>query len=472
MVNLTTYQEVKIDPFKLDHIENLKITKIPNQHSRLVMTGILPEDTEDSYVEKILAEKNVEVIIKGEDDSDTIFCGLIQTIEVFTRASTYFLKLEAVSHSISLDIERVRRSYQDLSMTYESLMEKAVENFGGEIMDKATNGTTIDKFILQYDETPWEFIMRMTSRFSLPLVPEDTLTEPSVYAGLPERGMIGELDDFTYKIKKEVSRYRTSVENYKATVFEDDFIYYEIFSEKVFEVANQVKFGKKTLFVSEVHIEMDEGIFKNVYKLCDESSFHVNKIRNERIIGLSLEGEELDVSEDDVKILLDIDKEHPPEDFCWFKYSTPYTSDNGGGFYNMPEIGEKIRLHFPDWDDENAYSTSCVREYFEIGPERGDPDIKYWRTLAGKEIMFLPDGIRIRCLDDEIFIYMFEEEGILIQSNKSINLIANEGTDISMYAEGKIVMAAEQEFDAFCNGSRINMKGGVTRIRGNRIRDN
>ena len=280
------------------------------------------------------------------------------------------------------------------------------------------------------------------------------------------------MDDFTYKIRKEVSHYRTSVENYKVSAFEDDFIYYEIFSEEIFEIANKVKFGSKTLYVKEVHIEMAEGVFRNVYKLCQESGFHVNKMRNERIIGLSLEGEEIDVAKDDVKIMLDIDEEYPPDDHCWFKYSTPYTSDNGGGFYNMPEIGEKIRLYFPDWDDEHAYSTSCVREDFEVSGERGNPDIKYWRTIAGKEVMFLPNGIRIRCLDDEIFIYMFEEEGILVQSNKSINLIANEGSDINMYAEGRITMAAEKEFNAFCNGSRINMKDGITRVRGNRIRDN
>ena len=472
MVNLTTYQEIKIDPFKLDHIEKLKITKIPNNHSKLFLTGILPEDTEDSYVEKALSEKNIEIVVENEDSSETVFCGLIQSIEVFTRASTYYLQVEAVSHSISLDIKRVRRSYQKLDMTYSDLMVKSVENFGGDVMDKVTDGATIDYFILQYDETPWEFNMRMASRFNVPIIPEDKLPEPKIYAGLPEREEIGELDDFTYKIKKEVSHYRTSVENYKASVFEDDFIYYEIFSEEIFEIANKVKFGSKTLYVNEVHIEMDEGIFKNVYKLCLESGFHVNKIRNEKIIGLSLEGENIEVDKDDIKIFLDIDEEHPPDDFCWFKYSTPYTSDNGGGFYCMPELGEKVRLYCPDWDDELAYSTSCVREYFEVGGERGDPDIKYWRTLAGKEIMFLPEGVRIRCLDNEIFIYMFEQEGILIQSNKSINLIANGGSNINMYAEGKIVMSADEELDIYCNESRINMRDDVTRIRGNRIKDN
>ena len=186
MVNLTTYQEIKVEPFELDHIEVFKITKVPNQHSKLVLTGILPEDTEDSYVEKALAEKNIKVIVETEEDSKIIFCGLIQTIEVSTRASTYCLEIEAISHSVSLDIERVRRSYQDLSMLYSDLMIKAVERYDGDVMDKVTDETTIDNFILQYDETPWEFVMRMASRFNVPISRKINLKSLRCMQGFPK----------------------------------------------------------------------------------------------------------------------------------------------------------------------------------------------------------------------------------------------------------------------------------------------
>ncbi len=470
--SLTTYQKVIIEPYEMNHIENLRITKVPNEHSTLFLTGILAEDLEDSYVQEAVAEKTIKIKAKIGEETKDIFSGIIQTIEVSARSNIYYIRVEAVSHSNKLDVEWIRRSYQKLSMPYETLMQKAVEKYSGSVMDKITDGKTIDEFILQYDETAWQFVKRMVSRFNVPLVVEDILDEPKVYAGLPDKDEVGDLEDFAYNIKKEISQYRTTTENFKESAFEGDYIYYEIISEKIFEIANKVKFKERTLYVNEVLIEMSDGIFRNIYKLTDKKGFHKNIIKNEKIIGLSLEGKEIDVAKDDVKIFLDIDEPHPPEEFCWFKYSTPYTSNNGGGFYCMPEIGEKIRLYMPDWDDEHAYSTSCVRKQFEVGGERGIPDIKYWRTLAGKEIMFTPNGIKIRCLDDEIFINMIVEDGILVQSNKPINIIANEGAGINMYAEGKIVIAAEEEFDAFCNGSQINMKGGVTKVRGNSIHSN
>lgn len=470
-MSLTTYQKVIIEPYELQHVENLKIKKVPNEHTTLYITGILAEDLEDSYVQEAIAQKTIKVSVLTDDEPRVIFSGIINTIEVRARANIFHITIEAVSHSNKLDIELVRRSYQELSMTYEDLMQEAVTRYEGETMDKITDGKTIDNFILQYDETPWQFVKRMASRFNVPLIPEDILDEPKVYIGLPDRDEVGNLEDFTYNIKKEAAMYRDSTENYKEQAFENDFIYYEIFSEKIFEISNKVTFKDRTLYINEVLIELTEGIFRNIYKLTDTKGFHINIIKNEKIIGLSLDGEEIDVAKDDVKIKLDIDREYNSGE-CWFKYSTPYTSDNGGGFYCMPEIGEKIRLYMPDWDDEHAYSTSCIREQFATGGERGDPDIKYWRTLAGKEIMFTPSGIKIRCLDDEIFINLTEDEGIIVNSNKPINIIANEGASIGMYAEGKIVMAAEKEFDAFCNGSQINMKSGKTKIRGNSIGEN
>ena len=469
---LVTHQEIKVEPYEIQHVLKLRVNKIPNQHSAMFLSGILADGLEDSYVQEMVASKTIKVKVEGEGDSRVVFSGLIQKIKVSARAGVYYIEVEALSHSIALDIERVRRSYQRLSMPYKELMEKAVEDYDGEVMDKVTEGATIDEFILQYDETAWRFVMRMASRFNAPLIPEDILDEPKVYAGLPDKDGVGDLEDFTYNITKRTGDYRVTKEHYKESVHEADYLDYEIFSDQIFEIANKVTFKDRTLYVNEALIEMADGIFRNVYKLTDKKGFHVNLMKNFPIVGLSLEGLVKDVAKDDVKIELDIDEPFEKDELCWFKYSTPYTSDNGGGFYCMPELDEKVRLHFPDCEDEHAYSTSCVRIRFETSDERGVPDIKYWRTLAGKEIMFTPDGVKIRCLDNEIFINMIVEKGILIQSNKDINIIANEGAGISMYAEGKVVMAAEKEFDAFCNGSQINMKNGTTKIRGSNIRHN
>lgn len=472
-MGIITYQNIEVEPFKIKRVTNLHVVKKINEHTILFLEGILNDEVNDVYVNDELDKKTIKIKVKTKEDEKIIFSGIVKNIEVKTRLDMYYLTIEAVSHSKKIDIEWIRRSYQKLDMNYDELMKKAVEKTSGaDVMYKIEKNKSIDNFILQYDETPWEFVKRMASRLGAPLVVEDILDEPKVYAGVPNKSNVGKIEDFVYTIRKETHKYRDTVENYKEQGFESDYISYEVVSEKIFEIGNTVTHKDIMFYIKEVNLKLVDGIFKNIYKLVGKGGFHQNIIKNSKIIGLSLEGDVLARAADNVKIFLDIDKPHPPEDFCWFKYSTPYTSDNGGGFYCMPENGEKVRLYMPDWDDEHAYSTSCVRLSFETSEERGVPDIKYWRTLAGKEIMFTPEGIKIRCLDNEIFINLIVEEGVLVQSNKPIYVIANEGADISLYAEGKIVMAAEKEFDAFCNGSRINMKDGITKIRGDYIKEN
>ena len=125
--NLITYQKLKIEPFELRHINKLKVTKIPNEHSTLYLTGILDESSGVSYAQKVLGSKAIKVKVDEDGSDRVVFSGLIDKIEVKARPDTFFIKVEAVSHSIKTDIEWIRRSYQDLSMTYASLMEKAVE---------------------------------------------------------------------------------------------------------------------------------------------------------------------------------------------------------------------------------------------------------------------------------------------------------------------------------------------------------
>ena len=61
-----------------------------------------------------------------------------------------------------------------------------------------------------------------------------------------------------------------------------------------------------------------------------------------------------------VKINLEIDGNQDEGTARWFPYSTVYSSPDGTGWYCMPEVGDAIRLYFPDNEEKNAYAISSV----------------------------------------------------------------------------------------------------------------
>jgi phage baseplate assembly protein gpV len=463
---MTTYQAVTVDPYPLRHIDRMSLDKAPGQHTTLFLTGVLAEETQEEHIQELLEKKTVRALTADR----VIFSGMVERVRIEARAGDYHITLAAVSHSKKLDLSPESHSYQDADLTLADLMSAVVRGYeGAAVMVKTAKGKKAGAFLLQYRETAWAFLKRMASVVRAPLIVEDVLDEPKIYCGLPEKKKIGDLTDFQYAARKETADYRETTQGYRKTAFESDFICYEIVSDQIFEIGNKVLFRGRTFYVYSARIRVTDGVFENVYLLKSKTGFRTNPVKNEGIAGLSLSGKVVDVERSSVRILLDIDRRRPDSSGHWFLYATPYTSVNGGGFYSMPEIGERARLYMPDAEERHAYVTGNIRRTGDSGQD--SPDIKYWRTPDGKELRFTPDGVRITCRDGDVYLDLSDRGGIAIQSGKGVTLAAEGGAGIGMFAEGGIVLSANSEIDMFCNGSRINLKGGVTQIRGNAVNE-
>ena len=93
----------------------------------------------------------------------------------------------------------------------------------------------------------------------------------------------------------------------------------------------------------------------------------------------------------------------------------------------MPEVGEKVRLYFPDGFEEHAYIISNVHK--EGDQTRLDPNKKSFRTRYGKELYFTPESIVLTnnagisiCLQDNKGIFIKSDYGISIQSDSVVDI--------------------------------------------------
>lgn len=123
----------------------------------------------------------------------------------------------------------------------------------------------------------------------------------------------------------------------------------------------------------------------------------------------------------------------------------------------MPEIGDCVRIYFPDGVEDHSYAISSVHEEVEISQEgsrndygvgtrssagsaysgqRDDPSVKSLRNQDGKEIRLTPGGIYIIAdgtmisLTDEDGISMISDQNIALKSDQNIILSADQNIDI------------------------------------------
>lgn len=468
-----TYQNLKLSPYRLVNLQELKLTKKINDHTRLSFTGIVPEDLKDSYVEMTDADTIIEISQIDEDgESKPLFSGMVLHIEIKAVRDIYYLQIEAVSHTYKLDMKPKSRSFQNKSMTIPMLLEKVASEYPGmDVVDEATDNAKLGRFTVQYKETDWQFLKRMASRFHTSLMPAAVFDQPKFYFGIFESSTQTRLEDYHYTVRKHMGTYRYFVENDSPHVDENDFIYYEVETDKVLELGNWVSFKGKSLYVCEALTEVKNGLLTHLYILCLHKGLRQKVLHNEQIVGASLNGKVIEVAGDKVKVHLDIDGKQSKDEAHWFPYSSVFTAEGHSGWYVMPELGDTVRIYFPSNKEEEGIASSSVRQNAKAGETNklGDPNIKYFRTASGKELMMSPDEIVITGKDGAIYIKLNEQDGIHIVSNKKIMLSAQE--DITMDSQKKVVISAGQEINLSCKSSNIHL-GGNTNIVGSELKTN
>lgn len=471
MSSTITYGQIEVMPFTFVHLHELKIIKTVNEHARMICSGIISEENKERYIRASDEETEVKAFVKDESGNrQALFRGVVLNVEEKFIHGIHYLTFEAISHTYQLDIKRHRRSFQNPQITYAGLIKHIMSSYPkGEAMDVVTEQKKIGTFIMQYDETDWQFLKRLASHFYSPLIPAVGYGVPKFYFGMPMGLSKGELLSPYYKATKRVAAHQTAVDNSIPGVRDSDFIQYEVQSDKILEPGYEVMFKGQLLLVAEVVTEICEGILTNTVKLSPRSGLRPIKDYNRSIIGASIQGKVLSVRRDQIRAKLDMDDQQDPNTDYWFPYSTIYASADNTGWYCMPEEGDSVRIYFPSYKEEEGYAISSVkREIPAVAkttvpttpaivatvpassgaaetpsaastPDRmDDPAIKTLRTKYGKEIMLAPDQIVIS--GDGMSIVMNDNTGISIVSGKDVSIRA--ASDIVMNS-GRIQLSAE-----------------------------
>lgn len=484
---------IVIEPFELERLQELKIDKRMNEHVKLTFKGIVPESRKDSYVQ--MADAQTEIVVKEVDEQGkrvTLFHGMILDVEIYMAQGVYFISVDAVSNTYKLDLQPVDRSFQQIGLAYRSLMNQVIGAYPqADLIDYASNGSSLESMILQYQESDWQLLKRLASHFHMGIVPAAMDERILCYVGLPELGSKGKLTVHNYRVQKRMDLYQQAQRARIPGVSQHDFVFYEVESPQVLDVGHEVEFNGKKLLVSQVGMVLEQGVLKRRYTLAREGGLVIPKQYNTMIVGASVQGQVLAVSKDTVKVHLNMDSAQDEGTACWLPYSTIYASADNAGWYFMPEQGDNVRIYFPTHEEKDAFATSSVAKSGGSGggasgggaPGSGvgaagagtgvggsdpmqDPEIKTLKTKNGKMIVLAPDYIMIS--GDGVSILLEDENGITLTSSKDIKVTATENVILQ---SKNITLAAGEKVEMSCKDSSLVIENDVV-LKGNQVRNN
>jgi hypothetical protein len=470
--NLTGYGQIQIiSPYEILHLTDMKIIRKPNDHARIYFTGIIPGEKKDSYVEKAGSRDQLEVNQSHSGKSiRTLFKGLVSKIGIKTVRGIYYLEIEGVSHTYDMDVKVKNRSFQNSSMSYNGLFNQVLSDYrDAGYIDRITGGSLIGKFIIQYEETDWEFLKRMASHFGTVLIPDVTGDKPRFWLGIPE-GRKCHPEDFHYTVRKDLAGYNNTLSNFDDKITENDLISIEVESEQILNIGDTVTFHKSEMVVSEITSCLEKGILKQTCILTLISGVRQNRMNNGKLCGVSIAGKVIDRENDRLRVHLSIDMKQNKEEAYWFQYATSYTDENNSGWYCMPEMGDNVRMYFPDHCEENALILSSDRRDGKSNPMVNDPGIKYFGNTRGKLLTMEDKMLKISAKETgngKMYIEFNREEGVKISSDREIRIISRnnltwEAKEINIKAEDGLYMVCSSS--SVIMDGEVNFKGSLVRI--------
>lgn len=407
---------IKVAPFESMMIDTVHMEKKAGRHALAIIKGTIRNVDYEEYLD-LLNQKEIWVQIKTMEDysqaEKIIFWGLITGFEIEHRGSEKLLTLKLMDGTILMDTKEHTRVFQNPEDTYRDIIDVINQGYPRHgLISTVDSRKKIGRLYVQYEETDWEFACRMAAELHTFLIPDIYTGGVKYYVGLPERRVSQLPEELSHRIRQG-----------KRTC-------HMIKTREMFELGEGFIIDEQPMFIYEALSNYINGELIHEYSLYVNRWYHIKPYANERLAGCSFMGTVADVTMDMVKLRVESDETYG-QPIMWFPYSTIYSSPEGTGWYCMPEIGDAVRLHFPDEGEGHAYVISAV--HMETDRGRSRPDHKSFKSKHGKEILFTPEKIEITN-NQGTRIVLSDELGIIMETDKSINLDA----------AGNILVATEQ----------------------------
>ncbi|SFI01914.1 Phage late control gene D protein (GPD) [Selenomonas ruminantium] len=443
------HQCLQVKGIKLKRLQEMSIHHRPNCHAFVKLAAEVDKEEMLRFMPQS-AETLVTIAAAGVDGREkTLFCGYILRIHMEETAEYCLAKMLLADTSYLLDLQKERKSFQDLTQTYGAILRAACQQNGMDtkaeirmnVPDKA-----IGEFVLQLDETDWQFARRMASRFGVPVFTDCAAEKPGLSIGLPTQAKEEKIPAWVETSRRyQEARWQLWQENSLVAgrqPIAEDFVSLRVETDNYLPLGTAVSWKGKSYRIAAVSGRLLDGMLHMRYRLAREKSLLAARQKNPTCAGMVLTGQVKDVRQDKVKVhFLEVDAAYEEAANKWFPYATTYSSSDGSGWYVMPSEGDYVRVFFPTQEEKDAFCISTIN----AAPPANTRN-KTLRAPGGKELLLTDNSVHLITKHQDTFIDM-SGSGIHIVTANKIKVTADkyvilEGNKIEMLAKDKISLKA------------------------------
>lgn len=175
-----------VDLLKAFQIKKCEIYQCINEFGSAKLYGIIEEGKETEIEKQINAEDIFKIILIDKNETVTLlYAGIITYYEIKYYTSYSEMELKIESNLLKLNQVKKNRVFQAISETYENIIKSIGEKSKTICKENSALVGRIGHMSVQYEETDWEYLKRLTSEKNSFLVPDFKFQNPSYCIGMP-----------------------------------------------------------------------------------------------------------------------------------------------------------------------------------------------------------------------------------------------------------------------------------------------
>lgn len=367
-----------------------------NHHGVLRLEGLL--DLSVSWKPETLYDSSVKIT----KDKETIFNGCLTDVKIVAAANVQKIFLEATTGSCMLDRKTDSQSFQDVESTYEDIIRTIVESANGRVICTEGKEITINKPVIRYQETEWEFAIRLASYLGTYIIADIEVGKPNIWFGIRKAAEISGYSEEDYHVHILRSGHGSG----------NTQMVYEVKSSDYYQLGDTTTFWGETVMVFEVQASFERGELMFTYLLSKEKESEI--VYLEQFTGMELLGTVLEVRAEQVKIAFEIDGGVSTGDYFYEWYP-----ETGNGVYAIPEKGAKIFLTFGCADEREGFACRCLP--MDLGEDTDYQD--RYLTTGENHTLTLYEG-QISVLAKQRHKFMLSDHSINMQTPEQLRIKA------------------------------------------------
>ena len=468
-----TYKDLFLTSIDVAYIRKLDMIQTPGSHARLSLEAVLDGEQAENELQNL--SNTLTLMYQMEGEARPLFYGVIDKLWIHKQGEGISLYLEAWDATYQMDTKRRKRVFPNPQMTPGELMEEVMSAYPDADYKLNVPEIPVGQWMIQYEETDWEFLKRFFARYQEPLYPNPEFESIRVLVGESPEPEHLEWDSLPYTLLQDYEEWNRRKEKGSGKLFEKETIQYEIQTYEIASLGNEIQYKGSPWYIGGVERHLEKGILVNSYRLKQEEGLKVSSYFNPRLTGRSIDGKIRAAKRDRVQVEMELDHGRKEEESYWFPYSTVASSSDGSGWYCMPEIGERVRVYFPVEDEKEAYVVTNGKAHKpEEGNQEdpmGNPNVRRIETAQGNQVKFTEEGVVIEAGNKQGSILLKKSgevlldavQGISISAGKAVNIVAE--NEVILKSQTSIRVAGEQ-------GADVELKKGNVVLHGRMIYEN